>query len=288
MLTDNKLCLSERTLCPLCGTDTEKSVPLGMSIVKCSACSLIYNQFLPNATKSAAWEKYTFDEKISCYDLSRIDFFRYFWAYICHIIGKKTGSLLDVGCGRGLLLNIAKASGWQVEGIEVSPALSRYANRYSGCTIHQGLIEEIELPQNSYDIIMLVDVFRTLSDPIRALENCKRLRKPNGAIVLREFNILHKDSMGSFMRSGEISLQCLSPLTARAFFNKIGITDVQILPSPMSLMTIPLVANSHLISRRILMKTFNVLIQMCFKLSFNKWITIVPEMLVIGFANKRK
>lgn len=179
-------------------------------------------------------------------------------------------------------------SGWQAQGVEISPKLCNHAAEYSNCKVFCDSVESNTLPIDTFDIVIMVDTFRTLNNPLLALKNCARACKPDGAIVIRDLNISRKHSFNRFLRSDEYDLQCLSPQTAREFMRRVGITNVLILPSPMSLMTIPAMTHFHPVIKRLLMRGFNAMVQMFFNLSLRKWLNIVPEMLVIGFVDKHK
>jgi 2-polyprenyl-3-methyl-5-hydroxy-6-metoxy-1,4-benzoquinol methylase len=63
------------------------------------------------------WNDFTFNPQVKEYDLARIPFFEYFFKYICRLTKRKRGQLLDLGCGPGILLKIARLNGWLAEGI---------------------------------------------------------------------------------------------------------------------------------------------------------------------------
>lgn len=112
--SDSKI--SRRNACPLCGVRVDKAKLLANTTYMCSGCSLVYNEMLPKTERAIKWEDYTFDDDVLRYDLSRFEFFKDFWNYVCHITGKAVGSMLDVGCGRGLLLKIAGLQDGKLKG----------------------------------------------------------------------------------------------------------------------------------------------------------------------------
>ncbi|MFL6209358.1 MAG: hypothetical protein ACJ74W_10940 [Pyrinomonadaceae bacterium] len=54
------------------------------------------------------------------------------------------GRLLDIGVGRGELLRLACAEGWEAVGVEPSSSFAKYAARYSGAEIKCAPIEACE------------------------------------------------------------------------------------------------------------------------------------------------
>jgi len=95
-------------------------------------------------------------------------------------------------------------------------------------------------------------------------------------------NINHSLSLKRFSRSIEYDLQCLSLKTAKIFFEEIGIKDVKFYPSPISLLTLPHVKKAKRKIRRRSMVLFNKIIDMLYLISLKKWVTLTPEILIVG------
>ncbi|RPJ79538.1 MAG: class I SAM-dependent methyltransferase, partial [Alphaproteobacteria bacterium] len=228
------------------------------------------------------WENYGLNEYRLDYYRSRMDFTRNFWKFICYVTKRKKGSLLDVGCGSGLFLKVAKQSGWQVCGMEISPALCEFAKDFSGCN---NIVNDLNLLDCSYDIVLMTDVFRFLSDPLGTLKEMTRLCKPGGCIVIREVNICNKRVLH---REAKTDMQLLSSKTALNFMSKVGIKNVKIIPSPMSLNTIKSFNRLGTGTRNVLTKLFNTSVELIYFMSLKKWLAIVPEMLIIGFVEDQR
>jgi 2-polyprenyl-3-methyl-5-hydroxy-6-metoxy-1,4-benzoquinol methylase len=98
------------------------------------------------------------------------------------------GDLLDIGCGRGLFLDIMKKDGWRVTGVEFNEETASYAK-----TVYE--IEVITpqammaVPDESYDVITLFHVLEHMQDPAAVLRTCSRLLKKHGLIVIAVPNI---------------------------------------------------------------------------------------------------
>jgi SAM-dependent methyltransferase len=98
------------------------------------------------------------------------------------------GALLDVGCGRGLFLDIMKRDGWRVTGVEFNEETASYARIRYGLdviTIHA----LTGLPDESYDVITLYHVLEHMPDPAAVLRTCGRLLKKHGLLVIAVPNI---------------------------------------------------------------------------------------------------
>ena len=83
----------------------------------------------------------------------------------------KRGRMLDVGCGHGLLLDEARARGWQVAGLEISSASRAHAAEDLGLDVRDATLDELDpATDGGYDAIVLADVLEHLDDPVAALK----------------------------------------------------------------------------------------------------------------------
>jgi len=103
------------------------------------------------------------------------------------ILGRETGSMLDVGCSGGLLLEYAVARGWRGEGIEPSgPAIAEA--RAHGLTIHSGMYQDVDLPPGSFDVVHSKQLFEHIPDPVGFLAWASRLLVPGGVLTIHAPN----------------------------------------------------------------------------------------------------
>jgi SAM-dependent methyltransferase len=93
------------------------------------------------------------------------------------------GRLLDVGSGPGFLLKTARERSWHAVGLDPSPFAVAQAQR-GGFEAHQGMLEEVDLPERSFDALALLQVIEHVTDPRPLLAACRRLLKPGGAVVV--------------------------------------------------------------------------------------------------------
>jgi SAM-dependent methyltransferase len=90
--------------------------------------------------------------------------------------------VLDIGCGDGRFLAAMRARGWTVAGIEPDPAAVRAA-RGRGIDVHVGVLDDVELPDASFDVVTMSHVIEHVPDPVRALSSSLRLLRPGGRLV---------------------------------------------------------------------------------------------------------
>lgn len=89
------------------------------------------------------------------------------------------GRFLDVGCGRGSLMDLARKDFEVVEGVEPSP-IACAELRERGYTVHEGTIEDVDLPADSYDMIAMDAVIEHVLDPVAVMRKCRAALRPGG------------------------------------------------------------------------------------------------------------
>ena len=98
---------------------------------------------------------------------------------------RRTGHLLDVGCGYGFFLSAMKNRGWTVSGIEISTTGRKYAQQHFGLSIYGKPLAEMRFAEHSFDAVTLFYVIEHLLDPAAVLREVRRILKPGGIVLLR-------------------------------------------------------------------------------------------------------
>ena len=94
-------------------------------------------------------------------------------------------SLLDVGCGRGEMMQQMAARGWDVYGCDIGPGkIAGIAATFGPGRAWCGTFEEIDFPVPSFDAITMWHVIEHFPDPWRALRKAHALLKPGGTLVV--------------------------------------------------------------------------------------------------------
>lgn len=94
----------------------------------------------------------------------------------------RSGRLLEVGCGRGHFLALARHEGFEVAGIDPDAKSVQYALERYGITVERSTIEESQLPEQSFDVVYHVDLLSHFPDPIRALRSMAARVRPGGYV----------------------------------------------------------------------------------------------------------
>ena len=94
------------------------------------------------------------------------------------------GSILDVGTAGGSFLGVAKREGWEVAGCEPNRWLANWGNENYGLDIQPGTVFDIQLDDDSFDVVTLWDVLEHTPDPTKVLLECQRVLRPGGLLVV--------------------------------------------------------------------------------------------------------
>ena len=101
--------------------------------------------------------------------------------------------LLDIGCGTGDFLSIAKNANWNVTGIEPNEQARKIANSKTNNSVYNNM-QLHQLKENSFDVITLWHVLEHLPNLEMHVYRLERLLKPNGKIVVAVPNYKSYDS----------------------------------------------------------------------------------------------
>jgi SAM-dependent methyltransferase len=98
---------------------------------------------------------------------------------------RRSGKLLDVGCGNGEFLLEASRRGFEIEGLDVSRHAVETANLVLGregakCST----IERADLLDHHFDVCVCADVVEHTRNPAEFLSHVHRVLKPNGVLLL--------------------------------------------------------------------------------------------------------
>ncbi len=98
------------------------------------------------------------------------------------------GAILDVGCGRGFLLQkLSKRveSGAKLFGIDISPKLVEIAKSNNPeADIQVGDAEALPYPDNSFNFVFMTEALEHMLDFSKALSEIRRVLRPRGILVV--------------------------------------------------------------------------------------------------------
>jgi SAM-dependent methyltransferase len=100
--------------------------------------------------------------------------------------GGRRGSVLDVGCGRGLRLLEFRRLGYEVHGCDFQPESVDYLNSRLAIPARQGDVATVDslYASESFDVITAFHLLEHLPDPGRAIRAFRSLLRPGGLLVV--------------------------------------------------------------------------------------------------------
>ncbi len=96
---------------------------------------------------------------------------------------RKTNRLLDVGCGIGFFLDVAKERGWEVFGTEFTDKAIEICES-KGITMHKGPLNPQNYSLESFDVITSFEVIEHINTPNSEVENISKLLRKDGLFYI--------------------------------------------------------------------------------------------------------
>ena len=96
----------------------------------------------------------------------------------------KVGKILDIGCGRGLFLDVMRRGGWDPIGTELNEKTAFYAFKTYGLKVLHGDITQHKLLSQSLDAININQVLEHLKNPDQVIEESYRLLRKGGMLII--------------------------------------------------------------------------------------------------------
>lgn len=243
----------ERQRCCFCGNTPEQVVGAGydfeyatssdvFEVRRCNVCSLVFL-----STRPALCELDTiYPDSYHAYQFNEAEFgFVYRvrrWLEARRLLStcgdlEFGARILDVGCGDGFHLSLLRDFGrpdWKLEGVDASKRAA-VAARQRGFEVHCGMFEELTLPQNHYDLVLLIATIEHVANPVELLRAIARVLKPGGRLVLvtdntgtLDFRLTKKGVWGGYHFPRHWYLfdrKSLNLLAAKSGFSMAGISS---------------------------------------------------------------
>lgn len=100
------------------------------------------------------------------------------WLRLRRMLPGEREPVLEIGHGRGLLLERVQARGYEVHGVERNLLGPTLRPRCAGPTFHDGEIEAVDLPGTHFSLVYGIHVIEHLRDPREAFLRIARAMKP--------------------------------------------------------------------------------------------------------------
>lgn len=186
-LTDTaqeQMCASKDS-CRICGASTKSCRILGYR--QCESCQLLQ---VPQLPSSSDLEHYYSEE----FAVNR--------SYYLDVVARRgrrdlnwleslvsPGRILEIGCSWGKFLDIARARGWEVAGVELSNHSSKWARTELKLDVFTGKLEDSRfVGSGNFDLVVAWHVIEHMREPLGFLQACRSCLKPGGYLVLKTPN----------------------------------------------------------------------------------------------------
>lgn len=103
--------------------------------------------------------------------------------YVAH------GRIVDIGCGRGLFLDVMRRRGWIVAGVEFNEETAANASEAYGITVIPETGMRERFPDAGFDVVTLYHVLEHTYRPAEILRECARLLRKGGLLVVAVPNL---------------------------------------------------------------------------------------------------
>jgi len=207
------------TACNVCGAAERKHLfqKQGFAFHRCVSCTHIYvSPRVPAEVGAAiAHERDDADQHSALMEVQK-----FYAGAVCSLLrARAPGSrLLDVGFGRGYLLELARSFGFDSYGVETSLAqLGRLDERMGG-RLHEGGTTDEALPWGSFDVVIMSHVLEHLEQPRDVLSRVHAALNPEGIIYIAVPD----------MRSAQFQVfgkhwEAITPLSHLQYFNQASL-----------------------------------------------------------------
>lgn len=198
--------------CPICSTNETEffvvgqdrlfcAVPDRFTLRRCGACGCIFQDPIPAQDKISSFypkdywwapanrESSAVSRRLKSLETAYREFVAMDHVRFLERCAGRSGAggrtLLDIGCGSGLFLHLARKRGFTPHGMDVSEAAVQLAQRHYALKVRRGSIGDDIWDAGQFDFITLFHVLEHLPDPKAALLYTRKLLKPDGSLIVQ-------------------------------------------------------------------------------------------------------
>jgi len=170
--------------CLVCGS--KKYVPyltkFKIDIKLCTRCTSAFSSKMPKNFNDVYNNKEQFNHHQKSYELNRKYRIKKFGYERLNLIlkFKKKGKLVDIGCGNGWFLEVAKKY-FSVTGVEPNNSLLHFTSKKLKINVYKKIDS---LKKSEFDVITLFDVIEHVNKPMEYLERISKKLKKGGIILI--------------------------------------------------------------------------------------------------------
>jgi ubiquinone/menaquinone biosynthesis C-methylase UbiE len=96
-----------------------------------------------------------------------------------------TRRLLDIGCGAGFIIDLARDTFDEIHGLDATRAMLDRVDTTSGnITLHEGVAEDLPFADDTFDVVTAYSVLHHLADHRPVLAEAARVLRPGGVLYV--------------------------------------------------------------------------------------------------------
>jgi SAM-dependent methyltransferase len=175
--------------CRLCGGEAKPLYTGSPNVLDCEDCGLAaLEEFPDDEARSAAYQEEYYREGTGDRFPGPLEavvrFFRR--RRMQTVLRREPGpaSILDVGCGRGAMLEMFRERGWRVLGTQLSETAARAARERRGVPVFVGELTGMPEPDDPFRVVTLFHVLEHVTDPEAYLRRIRDLLEDGGRLVV--------------------------------------------------------------------------------------------------------
>jgi 2-polyprenyl-3-methyl-5-hydroxy-6-metoxy-1,4-benzoquinol methylase len=218
------------TPCIVCGSSRLRELKGGYEnnyLCRCRNCGMVFSHRRPTTAELLRhYAGYDRTLAVSPLTLARYGQWLDDWQKY-----RQTGALLDVGCGMGHLLEVARDRGWRACGTEFSPEAVQTCQD-KDLDVRLGSLAAARFDDATFDVVTWIEVVEHILNPLEDVEQIRRVLRPGGVVYVTTPNFagLTRLILGPgtpFIEYPE-HLSYYTPRTLRALFRRAGFVPLKI------------------------------------------------------------
>lgn len=185
-----------QVVCPVCGGSFREvcRFPNGRTVIACRGCRLRRLWPLPSEEELRRLygreEYYTVDlaelhdDLKAGYDPEK-PIIRLYRRHLDALMAAvpPPARLLEIGCARGVFLDLARQAGYRTAGVEINAYAAAYARERFGLEVVSSDINDYSAPAK-FDVVAAFDVIEHVPDPAGFLRRVAALLRPGGSAII--------------------------------------------------------------------------------------------------------
>lgn len=174
--------------CPFC-EDTDHRFEFATNqynLVQCGTCELVYKSESSEASELAINQELYTDDFVERRQWGKKRLFNVAKRRLEALKSQipDGGRILEIGCGTGEFLQLARTEGYKVEAVDMSKSVCHYVENRLGIPCFNGTLQEFHPDHKDYDAIVAFDIIEHLVEPNVFLKQLLNRLGPSGVLFL--------------------------------------------------------------------------------------------------------